>query len=70
MIRYLRDSSAETRRQLSPSSRARVDRYGLDGDRLTYCVHREILRASSFRLTTIFALGYCTNSMTPPVAAI
>ncbi|KAG6623867.1 reverse transcriptase [Phytophthora cinnamomi] len=40
MIKYLRDPSAVARRRLSPRSRARVDRYGLDGALLTYCVDR------------------------------
>ncbi|KAG6578261.1 reverse transcriptase [Phytophthora cinnamomi] len=40
MIKYLRDPSAVARRRLSPRSRARIDRYGLDGALLTYCVDR------------------------------
>ncbi|KAG2881778.1 hypothetical protein PC115_g22120 [Phytophthora cactorum] len=39
-IKYLRDLSDTARHRLSARSRAEVDRYGLDGDLLTYCVDR------------------------------
>ncbi|OWY98583.1 reverse transcriptase, partial [Phytophthora megakarya] len=38
MLKYLRDPSNMARRRLSSRSRARVDRYALDGNLLTYCV--------------------------------
>ncbi|OWY98873.1 reverse transcriptase [Phytophthora megakarya] len=40
MIKYLRDPSDTARHRLSPRSRARIDRYALDGSLLTYCVDR------------------------------
>ncbi|OWZ06963.1 LOW QUALITY PROTEIN: reverse transcriptase [Phytophthora megakarya] len=40
MLKYLRDQSNTARRRLSSRSRARVDRYVLDGKMLTYCVDR------------------------------
>ncbi|POM66155.1 Pol protein [Phytophthora palmivora] len=38
MIKYLRDPSDTAQRRLSLRSRSGVDRYGLDGNLLTYCV--------------------------------
>ncbi|KAG3008773.1 hypothetical protein PC128_g18314 [Phytophthora cactorum] len=40
MVRFLRDPSDAARRRLSSRSRARVDRYALDGYLPTYCVGR------------------------------
>jgi hypothetical protein len=40
LIKFLKDPSDTARRRLSPRSRARVDRYPLDGNLLTYCVDR------------------------------
>ncbi|KAG3028249.1 hypothetical protein PC128_g13255 [Phytophthora cactorum] len=40
LIKYLKDPSDTVRRRLSPRSRARVVRYGLDGDLLAYRVDR------------------------------
>ncbi|OWZ15882.1 reverse transcriptase [Phytophthora megakarya] len=40
MIKYLKDPSDTARRRLTSCSRARIDRYTLDGSLLTYCIDR------------------------------
>ncbi|KAG3002327.1 hypothetical protein PC121_g13373 [Phytophthora cactorum] len=40
LIKCLRNPSDTAQRRLSPRSHSQVDRYGLDGDLLTYCVDR------------------------------